>query len=48
MDLHPWESIPVIGGRSDSPLGEVPAGSMNYCGGFTMKYPELLRADAGQ
>lgn len=35
----------VIGRRSDSPLGEVPAGSVNYSGGFPKKYPELLRAD---
>ena len=34
------------GERSYSPLGEVPASSVSYCGGFAEKYPELLRADS--
>ena len=36
----------VIGGRIGSPLGEAPSSSVNYCGGFPTKYPELLRADS--
>ena len=36
----------VIGGRSNSPLEEAPAGSVNYCGAFPTKYPRI--AQGGQ
>ena len=41
-DVPDWSL--VIGGRSNSPLGEDPASSRSYCIGFPTNYPELLMA----
>ena len=40
-----WYVLLAIGGRSDSPSGEAPASSVNYCG---MTQNKLIRPNTGR